>query len=114
MIQNNYPILEFDNAAEAILEPKRLVKPIDAPEHAVACFFQDVITRLSQQHTTTIIKHWRRDIGTHPVYELEVQGKRLAAFHPDVRAPLAARILEEVIALGCRKFIACGGAGLLD
>jgi len=114
MIHHNYPILEFDNAAEAILEPKRIVKPIDAPEHAVACFFQDVITRLSQQHTTTIIKHLRSEIGTHPVYELDVQGKRLAVFHPGVGAPLAAGILEEVIALGCRKFIACGGAGVLD
>jgi len=114
MIHHNYPILEFDNAAEAILEPKRIVKPIDAPEHAVACFFQDVITKLSQQHTTTIIKHLRSEIGTHPVYELDVQGKRLAVFHPGVGAPLAAGILEEVIALGCRKFIACGGAGVLD
>ncbi|MFL5592973.1 MAG: hypothetical protein ACJ8DI_35695, partial [Ktedonobacteraceae bacterium] len=73
MIHHNYPILEFDNAAEAILEPKRIVKSIDAPEHAVACFFQDVITKLSQQHTTTIIKHLRSEIGTHPVYELDVQ-----------------------------------------
>jgi uridine phosphorylase len=29
-------------------------------------------------------------------------------------APLAAAILEETIALGCRNFIACGGAGVLD
>jgi uridine phosphorylase len=31
-----------------------------------------------------------------------------------VGAPLAAGMLEELIALGCRKFIACGGAGVLD
>ena len=29
-------------------------------------------------------------------------------------APLAVGILEELIALGCRKFIACGGAGVLN
>src|SRR2546430_8633492 len=114
MIHHNYPILEFDNAAEAILEPKRIIKPIDAPEHAVACFFQDVITRLSEQHKATVIKHLRSEIGTHPIYELDVEGKRLAVFHPGVGAPLAAGMLEEVIALGCRKFIACGGAGVLD
>src|SRR5437764_7469484 len=109
-----YPILEFDTTPEAILEPGRLIQPIDIPEHAVACFFQDVITKLSQQHKARVIKHLRSEIGTHPVYEIEVEGKRLAVFHPGVGAPLAAAMLEEVIALGCKKFIGCGGAGILD
>src|SRR6266849_5778905 len=113
-MQQEYPILEFDKAPEAILEPKRLISPIDIPEHAVACFFQDVITKLSQLHKATVIKHLRSEIGTHPIYELDVEGKHLAVFHPGVGAPLAAGLLEEVIALGCRKFIACGGAGVLD
>jgi len=38
----------------------------------------------------------------------------LAFFHPGVGAPLAAGLLEEVIAFGCRKFIACGGCGVLE
>src|SRR5260370_11878517 len=108
-MQHDYPILEFDSTLEAMLEPKRIIKPIDIPEHAVACFFQDVITQLSQRHAARVIKHLKSEVGTHPVYELEVEGKRLAVFHPGVGAPLAAAMLEEVIALGCKKFIACGG-----
>ncbi|HZR43469.1 MAG TPA: nucleoside phosphorylase [Ktedonobacteraceae bacterium] len=113
-MQQDYPILEFDSAPEAILEPKRLIKPIDIPEHAVACFFQDVITKLSQQHKARVIKHLKSEIGTHPIFEITVDDKRLAVFHPGVGAPLAAGFLEEMIALGCKKFIACGGAGVLD
>ena len=113
-MQQDYPILEFDSAPEAILEPKRLIKPIDIPEHAVACFFQDVITKLSQQHKARIIKHLKSEIGTHPIFEITIDDKRLAVFHPGVGAPLAAGFLEEMIALGCKKFIACGGAGVLD
>jgi uridine phosphorylase len=113
-MQRDYPILEFDSTLEAMLEPRRIIKPIDIPEHAVACFFQDVITQLSQRHATRVIKHLKSEIGTHPIYELEVEGKRLAVFHPGVGAPLAAGLLEEVIALGCKNFIACGGAGVLD
>ncbi len=56
----------------------------------------------------------RSEIGTHPLYEIEHDGRKLALFHPGVGAPLAAALLEEVIARGCRKFIACGGAGVLD
>jgi uridine phosphorylase len=52
-------------------------------------------------------------MGAHPVYELDWEGRRLALAHPGVGAPLAAGMLEEIIALGCRKFVACGGAGVL-
>ena len=41
MIEHDYPILEFDSTPQAILEPQRIIKPIDVPEHAVMCFFQD-------------------------------------------------------------------------
>ena len=113
-MQKEYPILEYDTSSEAILEPKRQIHPIDIPEHAVACFFQDVITKLSQQHNARVIKHLRSEIGSHPIFEFNLDDNRLAVFHPGVGAPLAAGLLEEVIALGCTKFIACGGAGVLD
>jgi uridine phosphorylase len=112
--RSKYPILEFDSTPEAMLEPKRLIKPRDVPEHAVACFFQDVISKLAESHAARVVKHLRSEIGTHPVYELEVDGRRLAVFHPGVGAPLCAAMLEEVIALGCQKFVACGGAGVLE
>ncbi len=112
--QNAYPILEFDPTREAVLEPARIVAARDVPDRAVVCFFQDVISRLVQQGKLSVIAHLRSEIGAHPVYELAHDGRRLAVFHPGVGAPLAAGLLEEVIALGCRDFIACGGAGVLD
>jgi uridine phosphorylase len=87
---------------------------MDIPDHAVLCFFQDVVTQLSQSHEMRLVKHLRSEMGTHPIWEITLEGQRLAVFHPGVGAPLAAAMLEEVIALGCRKFIACGGAGVLD
>ncbi len=108
-----FPILEYDEEREAVLEPQRLIHEEDVPRHAVICFFQDVISRLTQQHGAHVVKHLRSELGTHPIYELEVEGKRLAVFRRGVGAPLAAAMLEEVIALGCRDFIACGGAGVL-
>ena len=109
-----YPILEFDAAPESIIEPSCVIKHIDAPDHCVVCFFQEVITRLCKDGKTKMIACLKDGVGTHPVYELDINGKRLAMFHPGVGAPLVAGMLEEVIALGCKKFIACGGAGVLD
>jgi uridine phosphorylase len=114
MLENNYPILEFDAEPIAVIEPKRIYAARDVPKHAVVCFFQEVLTALSDEHGATILHTLRSEIGPHPVYEIEFQGQRLAVFHPGVGAPLAAALLDEVIAMGCTKFIACGGCGVLD
>jgi uridine phosphorylase len=108
------PILEFDHAPEAVLEPGRVIAPVDIAERCVICFFQEVFERLKGTGAVREVACLRSEIGPHPVYELERDGRRLAMFHPGVGAPLAAAMLEESIALGCRKFIACGGAGVLD
>ncbi len=113
-MRSSYPILEFDPAPEAIIEPSRLIKPIDAPEHCVICFFQEAIAKVCQEHNAKTIASDKWEDAIHPFYELNLDGKRLAFVHPGVSAPMAAAMLEEAIALGCRKFIACGGAGVLD
>lgn len=109
-----YPILEFDPAQDAIIEPRKVIAPQDVPEHCVICFFADVIAWLNAQYDVQVIAHSKSEIGLHPLYEMDYEGRRLAFFHPGVGAPLAVGLFEEMIALGCRKFIACGGCGVLD
>jgi uridine phosphorylase len=107
------PILEFDPSPTAVIEPSDVLEPIDVPPHAVLCFFQDVIERAVAEHGGRELHRIVSEIGPNPVYELELDGRRLAVVHPGVGAPLAAGFLEELIALGCRAFVACGGAGVL-
>ncbi len=112
--EQRYPILEFDAAREAIIEPGRVLKPIDIPERCVLCFFQDVISAVCSTDSARVLHQLRSEVGHNPIYALTVDGQPLAVAHPGVGAPFAAASLEELIALGCRKFIACGGAGVLD
>jgi uridine phosphorylase len=109
-----YPILEFDPTPEAFIEPAKVIRPRDVPEHCVICFFKEVLDKVIAQCNARILvpNHW--EDGPHPLYEISHQGRRLAFFHPGVGAPLAAGLLEEVIGFGCRKFIACGGGGVLQ
>ena len=114
-MQRQYPILEHDPSEDAILEPKRLISPLpDMPEHGVITFFQDVIDHFVEQGLVRQITTMNSEMKDHPVYVHQVGGCEVALFHPGVGAPLAAGLLEEMIALGCRKFVACGGAGVLD
>jgi uridine phosphorylase len=109
-----YPILEFDAAPEAVIEPARIIRPIGAPERCVVCFFQDVIATLAESGRVNAIATLRSEMGPHPVYQFDMEGTKVALVHPGVGAPLAAGLLEEVIALGCRKFIVAGSAGVLQ
>ncbi len=109
----HYPILEFDPTREALIEPARQIRPRDVPEHCVICFFRETMAKVAAEKNARIAVDNGWEDGPHPVYEISYQDRRLAFFHPGVGAPLAAGLLEEVIAFGCRKFIACGGCGVL-
>lgn len=108
-----YPILEFDPAPEAFIEPSKIIRAHDLPEHCVITFFKEVIDKIIDEHGARVAVENKWEDGPHCIYEISYEGRRLAFFHPGVGAPSAAGLLEEAIAFGCRKFIACGGCGVL-
>lgn len=109
-----YPILEFDPSESAVIRPEMIVQPAAIASHCVVCFFKEVIDKITREHPARLVNIHKSEMGDHPVYEIEIEGKPLAFYHPGVGAPLVAALFEEVIAMGCRKFIAVGGAGVLD
>lgn len=109
-----FPILEFDPSPQAIIEPGKVIPPGDVPEHCVITFFKEVLEKLYETGKSKIIAHHNWADTQRPLYELDFQGVRLAAFHPGVGSALTCGILEEVIARGPLKYIACGGCGVLD
>ncbi len=114
MLKREYPILEHDPTRKAIIEPGELVAPMEIPTRCVICFFQEVIAGLRAEGQLRRLATSKSESGLHSIYAFECQGETLALFHPGVGAPMAAALLEEVIARGCWAFIACGGAGVLD
>jgi uridine phosphorylase len=110
----NYPILEFDSTPEAFIEPSKILRARDLPEHCVIFFFKEVIDKVVIEHDAKIMVKNRWEDGPHYIYEIQYKDRRLAFLHPGVGAPIAAGLLEEAIAFGCRKFIACGGCGVLE
>jgi uridine phosphorylase len=105
------PILEFDPDPHAVLEPERVIaaSPHRA-DRAVLCFFSQVIDRLRDEGAPVLFE-LEAAHGIHPVYGFDVDGERVAVFHPGVGAALAGGFFEESIAHGCGRFIAVGTAG---
>ena len=114
-MQDKLPILEYDPAPHSLIEPLTIFPPDPRmPEHCVLCFFDEVIKKLADSGEARLIRHLESTLGPQPVYEIKALGTRITLVHPGVGAPLAAITMEKLIATGCRKFIAAGGAGVLD
>jgi uridine phosphorylase len=107
------PLLEFAGDGEAVIEPTRLIRRQDVPDACVLCFFGDVIDSLRRAHRLRIAALFHGECGTFPLFSLDVGGARVGLFHSPLGAPAAAGFLEELIAAGCSRFVACGGAGVL-
>ena len=111
------PLLEDDLAAPGVIQPGSGLLPLElhgtVPTMAVLCFFQEVLESLAARGEARPIGRLLSEIGPNPLYVVDAAGIEVLVVHPGVGAPLAAGILEEVIALGCTRIVACGGAGAL-
>jgi uridine phosphorylase len=113
MTDNPFPILDFDPDPVAILNPEMKPPATPMPERVVLCFFNDLLREMAASGEFTHVRNLNSETGPIPIYRLDRPEGAVAVVHPGVGAPLAAIALEELIALGGRKFIACGGCGAL-
>ena len=109
------PILFYDPCPQGIIDAVKIHgRNPDVPEGCVLCFFDDVIKRLAKSGEAALVASFDTTAGPQDVYRFERAGRGLALVHPGIGGPMAALTLERLIALGCRNFIAVGGAGSLD
>jgi uridine phosphorylase len=106
-------LLEFDHDRSAVFEPHHTtIGKAPIPPRLVLCFYSEIIDALppdAERVGELVAAH-----GRHPIWRLERHGQEIAVLHPGVGAPLAAAFLEEAIALGARKVVACGGCGAIS
>ena len=111
--KQKYPLLEFDPNEVSVINPHEILKPIDIPEYCVITFFKDVIAEYVKENKVTQITSLRCETMDLPIYETEINGKKICLTQGFLGAAGSAGFLEEMIALGIKKFIVCGGAGVL-
>lgn len=111
--KREYPILEFDSCRKALIEPKKLVKTIDISEYCVITFFREIIEQKKNNGELIQVGSIHSETLDIPIYETIYNKKRVAIVLGFLGAAGSAGLLEELIALGCKKFIVCQGAGIL-
>ena len=109
-----FPILEFDSNTSAKIEPSMIIEKKDVPEVCVITFFGEVIQQFLEQDLLKQIAVFKAETLQLPIYEMLFNNDRVGIVVGYVGAAGSAAQLEELIALGFKKFIVCGGAGVLQ
>lgn len=114
MIKKEYPILEFDGVSENYVPIKKNITNSILPECCVLAFFGDAVKELVAQQNCEVIGELKLETFVLPIYAIRGEnGKTVALLHAFGSGPYAAGQLEKLIAMGCKKFIVCGGCGAL-
>ncbi len=110
---NDIPLAEFDEDRRAVLEPGFFLPPMDLPRCCVITFFREVLEAKRAAGELEEITTLGSELVTLPVWRTQALGREVCLVQGFVGSAGAAGQLEELISLGCDRFVVCGGAGVL-
>ena len=104
----------FDMSSDAIIDPSFIAKGgKTVPEIAVATFSEKSIDTLKAEYNPEQILTLHAG-GDVPIYAIGFGGHHVAVYRTIVGAAGTVSLMEEMHALGCRKFVFFGSCGVLD
>jgi purine-nucleoside phosphorylase len=107
-------LLDFDSERPALIEPGLRFPSGDLPERLLMSYFASPLETLALKSGALRAAPLRTFGLGLPVWVLGAGEQALALAPGGIGAPVAAGLLEELIARGARKILVCGGAGSLD
>lgn len=104
----------FDNKTPAIINPR---KPENAPkvDACILTFSHEIEKYVTENYDCTEIGEFWFATGRTPIWQLDVNGKKVAFYKTYVGAPACVGSVEDTLSvIDCQKYIVFGGAGCLN
>ena len=99
----------------AYINPTDLTKPVKHfPDICISTFSSKIIDKFAAMDGVERIANLHTANGSNPIYKIRYGGQDIAFYLSLVGAPACVCGLEEVIAMGARKFVFFGSCGVLD
>lgn len=114
ILKHDIPILEFDAAKVAVLNPDHEQLGLNLPSKCVFAFLGSYIdeyaAKVGAEQVATFISATKH----YPIYLLNHQGEDVALCQAPVGAAAATQILDWLIGYGVREIISAGSCGVLE
>ena len=107
---SNYPILEYDGVPDAVLEPDHEALGIVLPPRVAFPFVGDCVHDYAREHNLPVLAVYETVTKKYPVYKLSDE---VCLCEAPIGAPVAAGLMDWMIAYGARQFISAGSCGAL-
>lgn len=112
--EGKYPILDFDDSKDSITDPQEVIEGEDLPERAVIVFLKEIIEKLEEDWEAERVDEIEMTtMKNFPIFKISHDGMEITVANSPPGAPAAVGVMEELVARGCNKIIACGNAGVL-
>lgn len=109
-------LADFDASRQAVINPDMLFSPVpDLPETVVSCFSHVTFERmLNMAADVRVLAELGDANAKYPIYRGLWQGTPLTFALAMVGAPSCVAMLEELHALGAKRFVVFGNCGVLN
>lgn len=109
-------LTDFDASRQAVINPDMLFSPVpDLPETVVSCFSHVTFERmLNMAADVRVLAELGDANAKYPVYRGVWQGTPLTFALAMVGAPSCVAMLEDLHALGAKRFVVFGNCGVLN
>lgn len=110
-----YPILEFDSSSHTVID---IIKNINSdellPERCILSFFGESVKEYVDKNNCRQIGSLKLETIELPIFEIIINNEKVALIHALGSGPYAAGQIEKLSAMGCHKFMVCGGCGVIE
>ena len=114
MIRKEYPIIEFDDTKLSKTKPESNLHSTDPiPATCVISFFGDAVKQYVETNNATWCGRLVLESFELPIYKIRTAHGEVALLHALGSGPYVAGELEKLIAMGAKRFLVCGGCGVL-
>lgn len=114
IVKHEIPILEFDTAQTAVLNPTHENLNLNLPKKCVFAFLGSYIEEYASKTDTKQVSVFVSATKHYPIYITKYQGEEIVLCQAPVGAAPAAQILDWLIGYGVEEIISAGSCGALE
>lgn len=114
ILKNEIPILEFDTAQTAVIDPTHENFDLQLPKKCVFAFLGRHIDEYAEKVNACKVTEFISATKRYPIYITSYRGERIVFCQAPVGAPAAVQVLDWLIGYGVREIISAGSCGALE
>lgn len=113
LFRHELPILEYDDAPTAVIQPDHEGLELALPDKAVFAFLGGCIRRYAEEQGLTPVAYFLSITKKYPVYIVNYKGEDICLCQAPVGAAAAVQIMDWLISYGVKSVISSGSCGAL-